>query len=93
MPQFSRLSWSALSVWVAAAVVAAFPTWELWRERLDLEEFTRTHGESDRIYGYVCMYNSGSTLSPLAPLRRDLEAAALFLASLNAGPPPQQRAS
>ncbi|MFJ2033553.1 RDD family protein [Streptosporangium sp. NPDC087985] len=74
MPQFSRLSRSALSAWVAAAAVAAFPTWELWRERLDLEEFARTHEESTQIYGYVCQFSSRSGLSPLAPLRRDLEA-------------------
>ncbi|MFF3442230.1 hypothetical protein [Streptosporangium sp. NPDC002721] len=47
----SRLSWSALSVWVAAAAVAAFPTWELWRERLSIEEYAQIHGETDQIYG------------------------------------------
>ncbi|WP_157594153.1 RDD family protein [Streptosporangium amethystogenes] len=74
MSQFSRLSWSALSAWVVAAAVAAFPTWELWRERLDLEEFTRIHGEADQIYGVVRLYSDGSTLSPFVPLRIDLEA-------------------
>ncbi|MFF0308724.1 RDD family protein [Streptosporangium sp. NPDC004379] len=72
MPQLSRLSWPALSAWVTAAAIAAFPTWELRSERLELEELTRTH-END-IYGLVCLYNGGATLSPLAPLRRDLEA-------------------
>ncbi|WP_440089470.1 RDD family protein [Streptosporangium sp. LJ11] len=71
MPQSSRLSRSALSAWVAAAAVAALPTWESWRERLDREEPTGVPGD---IYGLVCQYNSGTTLSPLAPLRRDLEA-------------------
>ncbi|MEV4251142.1 RDD family protein [Streptosporangium canum] len=71
VPQFSRLSRSALSVWVAAAAVAALPTWELWRERPDREEFTQAPGD---IYGLVCLYSGGSTLSPFAPLRRDLEA-------------------
>ncbi|WP_147268780.1 RDD family protein [Sphaerisporangium album] len=56
---------------MAAAAVAAFPTWELWRERLQPEEFARAY-EGD-IYGLVCLYNGGTTLSPLAPLRRDLE--------------------
>ncbi|MER5319496.1 RDD family protein [Streptosporangium roseum] len=74
MPQLSRLSWSALSAWVVAAAVAAFPTWELWRERLDHEEFTRTRAGADPIYGVVGLYDSGTTLSPLVPLRRDLEA-------------------
>ncbi|MER5421246.1 RDD family protein [Streptosporangium roseum] len=74
MPQLSRLSWSALSAWMVAAAVAAFPTWELWRERLDREEFTRTHAGADPIYGVVGLYDSGSTLSPSAPLCRDLEA-------------------
>lgn len=55
-------------------VAAAFPTWELWRERLASEEFARTHEEPDRIYGYVCQFSGGPTLSPLAPLRRDLDA-------------------
>ncbi|MEV8636262.1 RDD family protein [Streptosporangium sp. NPDC051023] len=73
MPQFSRLSRSALSAWGVAALVAVLPTWELWRERLDFEEFTRTYGGSDQVYGYVCLFDSGSTLSPLAPLRHDLE--------------------
>ncbi|MFD8558136.1 RDD family protein [Streptosporangium canum] len=73
MPRFSRLSWSALSVWVAAAVVAALPTWGLWRERLAAEEFSRTHAGSDLIYGVVGLYESGLTLSPFTPLRRDLE--------------------
>lgn len=70
MPQFSRLSRSVLWAWVVAAAIAAFPTWELWRERLDREEFTGIPGD---IYGLVCQYNSGTTLSPFAPLRRDLE--------------------
>ncbi|MFD8527688.1 RDD family protein [Streptosporangium canum] len=74
MSQFSRLSRSALSAWVAAAVVAALPTWELWRERIAAEEFTRTHAGADPIYGVVGLYDSGTTLSPFAPLRRDLEA-------------------
>ncbi|WP_433369372.1 RDD family protein [Streptosporangium sp. CA-115845] len=73
MPQFSRLSRSALSVWVAAAAVAALPTWESWRERLAAEEFTRTHAGADPIYGVVGLYDSGTTLSPFAPLGRDLE--------------------
>ncbi|MCG5219487.1 RDD family protein [Streptosporangium sp. KLBMP 9127] len=71
--RFSRLSRSASSAWVAAAAVAVFPTWELWRERRALEEFDRTHGEPT-VYGYVCQFGSGSTLSPLAPLRHDLDA-------------------
>ncbi len=74
MSRVSRLSRSALSVWVAAAAVTAFPTWELWRERLSLEEYAQLHGETAQIYGYVCQFSSGSTLSPLAPLRGDLEA-------------------
>ncbi|MGJ6967528.1 RDD family protein [Streptosporangium sp. G11] len=72
--RFSRLSRSALSAWVAAAVVAVLPTWELWRERREIEEFARTHEWSDQVYGVVCQFGSGSTLSPFAPLRRDLEA-------------------
>ncbi|MEU8207424.1 RDD family protein [Streptosporangium sp. NPDC049046] len=70
MPELSRLS---LSVWGAAAVVAALPTWALWRERLASEEFPRSHAGSDLIYGVVGLYESGLTLSPFAPLRHDLE--------------------
>ncbi|MEU8107071.1 RDD family protein [Nonomuraea muscovyensis] len=70
----SRFSRSAPAAWVAAVAVAAFPTWELWRERRVAEELVQTHGESGEVYGYVCQFGSGSTLSPLAPLRRDLEA-------------------
>ncbi|MEU8381215.1 hypothetical protein [Streptosporangium sp. NPDC048865] len=69
MPEFSR---SSMSAWVAAAVVAALPTGELWRGRLAAEESTSTHAGSDPIYGVVALYDSGSTLSPFAPLRRDL---------------------
>ncbi|MGV9325544.1 RDD family protein [Streptosporangium sandarakinum] len=75
MPQFSRPSRSALSAWVAAVVVTVLPTWELWRERLGFEESSPwAAGGSERLYMYVCQFNSGSTLSPLAPLRHDLEA-------------------
>lgn len=74
MPQLPRLSRSALSAWVAAAAIAAFPTWELRRERLEPVEFIRSDDGFD-IYRLMCLYNrGGSTLSPLAPLRRDLEA-------------------
>ncbi|GII95877.1 hypothetical protein [Sinosporangium siamense] len=73
MSQASRLSWSALLVWGVAAAVAALPTWEFWRERLEAEEIARTFEASGDIYGMVCQYNAGTTLSPLAPLRRDLE--------------------
>ncbi|MFF4415630.1 RDD family protein [Streptosporangium sp. NPDC001559] len=68
------MSRSTLAAWVTAAVVAAFPTWELWRERLGYEEFVRTSGEPDTFYGVVCRFGSGTTLSPLAPLSHDLEA-------------------
>ncbi|MFI6452467.1 RDD family protein [Streptosporangium amethystogenes] len=71
MPQFSRLSRSVLSVGVAAAAVAALSAWELRREPLDREEPTQTSGN---IYELICRYSGESTLSPLAPLRRDLEA-------------------
>ncbi|GAA3096075.1 RDD family protein [Streptosporangium carneum] len=70
MPQFSRLSRSATAAWVAAAAIAAFPTWGLWRERPEPEEFTQTSGN---IYELICRHSGGTTLSPLAPLRRDLE--------------------
>ncbi|WP_336217046.1 RDD family protein [Nonomuraea sp. LPB2021202275-12-8] len=68
----SRLSRSALFTWVAAVAVAAIPAWELWRERLDAEELVRTHGEPT-IYGLVCLYSAGPTLSPLTSLGRDLD--------------------
>ncbi len=73
MPQFSWLSRPALSTWVTAAAVAALPTWELWRERFAAEEFARTHAGSNPVYGVVGLYKSGMTLSPFAPLHRDLE--------------------
>ncbi|WP_345566637.1 RDD family protein [Nonomuraea rosea] len=56
---------------MAGAAVAVLPTWELGREPLDREE---TIGASGDIYGLVCLFNGGTTLSPLAPLRRDLQA-------------------
>ncbi|MER7128624.1 RDD family protein [Streptosporangium saharense] len=55
-------------VWLVAAVVAAFPTWELWRWRQELGT-----SEGGEVFVVVCRFGSGSTLSPLAPLRRDLE--------------------
>ncbi|MER7209896.1 hypothetical protein ABT340_22795 [Streptosporangium sp. NPDC000239] len=72
------MSWSMLAVWVTAAVVAVFPTWELWRERLGYEEFVRTSGEPDTFYRVVCRFGSGTTLSPLAPLSHDLETVGKF---------------
>ncbi|MDP9847626.1 RDD family protein [Streptosporangium lutulentum] len=73
MPQFPRLSWSALSAWMAAAVVAAFPNLKLWYERFKPEEFVQAHGVPETIYGFVGLYSSGSTLSPFVPLQVDLE--------------------
>ncbi|MFF4989582.1 RDD family protein [Streptosporangium saharense] len=55
-------------VWLVATIVAAFPTWELWRWRQELGT-----SEGGEVFMVVCRFGSGSTLSPLAPLRRDLE--------------------
>ncbi|RBQ21353.1 hypothetical protein DP939_01135 [Spongiactinospora rosea] len=69
--RLSRLRTSVLVGWGVAAGVAGVPTWEGWR-RAQIEEYVPPFGEGD-IYGMVCFYNSGTSLSPLAPLRRDLE--------------------
>ncbi|MEU6412854.1 RDD family protein [Microbispora sp. NPDC046933] len=56
----------AVSAWVAAAALAAVPTWELWRERWELE-----NGEgSFEIHGCVGML--GGEEWPLSTLRDDL---------------------
>ncbi|MEV5411013.1 hypothetical protein AB0K60_19485 [Thermopolyspora sp. NPDC052614] len=73
MRRISRMSWPVLAAWVAAAAVAAVPTLGSWWEGLEREKFARTH-ESDDIYGMVCLFSGGTTLSPLAPLRHDLAA-------------------
>ncbi|MFI0423156.1 RDD family protein [Spongiactinospora sp. 9N601] len=58
--------------WGVAAAVAGVPTWEVWRERWEIEEVISSF-ESVSVYGMVCPFNSGTSLSPLAPLHRDLE--------------------
>ncbi|NUT09203.1 MAG: hypothetical protein HOQ38_01925, partial [Nonomuraea sp.] len=53
--------------WVAALVAAAFPTWDLWRQRFEWE---RVHFGA--IAQYVCPFRAPS--DPLLPLRADVEA-------------------
>ncbi|WP_030455290.1 RDD family protein [Herbidospora cretacea] len=56
------MSRPALATWLAAAAVAAFPTWEEWRYRLD----------PGPLEGFSCIGGWAET-SPLDPLRGDLD--------------------
>ncbi|WP_182909520.1 RDD family protein [Microbispora sp. H13382] len=70
MPPPSRLSSLAIPALLAAVALAAVPTWELWREKWELERILEGGEGSFEIYGCIGML--GADEWPLAAIRDDL---------------------